>query len=167
MPKLLFTLAFAFVLLVTFTAPPESYGCGYGFSGRDGRLFVYMSKPHDHLFAEQAGPPAHPTIITSAEEAASYFDEFGLATLDQRVDWSKQSVLVFAWTGAPDDRLQVMNKLDDKVDRLYLYTPGKTMGQRRHLEVYRVDHDMNWQFHALPDRMEHLVELNLGDIRDA
>lgn len=159
--------ATALVLLCSFAVTSVSYSCGYGFSGRDGRLFVYMSKPHEHLFAEQAGPPAQPLVITSAEEAASYFDEFGQRTLDRRVDWSKQSILVFAWTGAPDDRMQIMNKLDDETDRLFLYTPGKHEGQRRHLEVYKIDHSMNWLFHALPARLEHLVGNTTGDLRDA
>jgi hypothetical protein len=158
--------ALAVALLCSLTVTSVSYSCGYGFSGLNGRIYVYMSKPHDHLFAREAGPPIHPLRITSAEEAASYFDEFGLATLDRRVDWSKQSILVFAWTGAPDDSIQIMNKIDDDVDRLFLYSPGKHEGQRRHLEVYRVDHDMNWDFHALPDRLEHLVETNAGDLRD-
>lgn len=159
--------AFAIVLVCSLVVTSVSYSCGYGFSGRNGRLFVYVSQPHEHLFAEEAGPPTHPLMITSMEEAASYFDEFGLATLDRRVDWSKQSILVFAWTGAPDDRLQIMNKVDDQVDRLFLHLPGKHEGQRRHLAVYRVDHDMNWDFHALPARLEHLVETTTGDLRDA
>lgn len=159
--------ATAVVLLCSLAVTSISYSCGYGFSGRNGRLFVYVSAPYEHLFDEQPGAPSQPLIITSAEEAASYFDEFGLATLDERVDWSTQSVLIFAWTGASDDRLQVMNKLDNEVDRLYLYTPGQAEGQRKHLEVYRVDHKMNWQFHALPDRMELLVETRTGDLRDA
>ena len=159
--------ALALALLCSLTLTSVSYACGYGFAGRHGRLFVYVSQPHEHLFDQQPGPPVHPVKITSAEEAASYFDEFGLATIEREIDWSKQSILIFAWTGAPDDRLQVMNQLDDKTDRLYLYTPGKAEGQRRHLEVYRVDHDMNWQFHALPDRFEHLVETHTGDLRDA
>lgn len=160
-------IAFAVILLCSFAVTSVSYSCGYGFSGLHGRIFVYMSQPHDHLFAEEAGPPMHPLEITSAEEAASYFDEFGLATLERRVDWSKQSILVFAWTGAPDDRLQIINELDDELDRLYLYMPGKHEGQRKHLEVYRVDHSMDWQFHALPARLEHLVDTAAGDLRGA
>ena len=157
----------AIALLCSLVITSVSYPCGYGFSGRDGRLFVYMSKPHDHLFAEKAGPPINPVMITSAEEAASYFDEFALRTIERRMDWSKQSILVFAWTGAPDDRIQIMNNLDDEVDRLYLYIPGKTQGQRKHLEVYRVDHKMHWHFHALPAQLEHLVDNMPGGLRDA
>ena len=167
MPKYVFPVALAFALTCSFIVPSVTYSCGYGFSGRNGRMFVYMSHQHDHLFAEKPGVLAHPLVITSAEEAVSYFDEFAVKTLERRVDWSKQSVLVFAWTGAADDRLQVLNGVDDNLDRLFLLTPGKSAGQRKHLEVYRVDHDMQWDFHALPDRLEHLVELQTGDLRDA
>jgi len=157
----------AIALLCSLLVTSVSYPCGYGFSGRDGRLFVYMSKPIEHLFAKEVGPPVQPLIITSAEEAASYFDEFGLQTIDRRIDWAKQSLLVFAWTGASDDRIQIMNQLDDEVDRLFLYIPGKHDGQRRHLEVYKIDHEMDWQFHALPAQLEHLVDTKTGDLRDA
>jgi hypothetical protein len=158
---------FAVILLCSLALTSVSYACGYGFSGLNGRIYVYMSKPNDHLFAKDAGPPMHPLMITSAEEAASYFDEFALRTLDRRVDWSKQSLLVFAWTGAPDDSMQIFNELENEIDRLFLYTPGKHEGQRRHLEVYRIDHEMNWYFHALPARIEHLVDTKSGDLRDA
>lgn len=158
---------FPVILLCSFAVTSVSYSCGYGFSGRNGRLFVYMSIPNGHLFDKEAGPPTHPLVITSAEEAVSYFDEFGLDTIERRMDWSKQSILVFAWTGASDDRMQIMNEPDDQVDRLFLYTPGMRQEQRRHLEVYRIDHDMNWQFHALPVRFENLVETRTGDLQDA
>ncbi len=80
----------------------------------------------------------NPLLIQSVEEAAPYFDAKNLATLKDKVDFSKQEVLVFAWRGSGQDLLDyvVLESFPEQIR--FRYQRGRTRDLRQHVKVFIV-----------------------------
>lgn len=85
-----------------------------------------------------------PVVIRSDEDAAKYFGEDALATLRKQVDFKKQIVLVFAWKGSGQDRLEyaVAESFPEQI--FFSLKPGKTRDLRSHVEVYALRSNVKW-----------------------
>jgi hypothetical protein len=86
-----------------------------------------------------------PLVVKSAEEAAKHFDEEALAALKKRVDFQKQIVLVFAWKGSGQDKLdyKVLESFPEQV--VFELTPGRTKDLRSHTHVYVLRANVKWK----------------------
>ncbi|MBM4043218.1 MAG: hypothetical protein FJ290_32420 [Planctomycetes bacterium] len=85
-----------------------------------------------------------PHVLRSEKEAAEHFDEGELAKLKQQVDFSKQFVLLFAWQGSGQDRLEhaVAESYPEQV--FFTYKPGRTRDLREHVRLYALRSNVTW-----------------------
>lgn len=99
--------------------------------------------PKESVFEAVKGKD--PLIIRSADEAAKHFDDKALATLKKHVDFKHQIVLVFAWKGSGQDKLdyKVLESFPEQV--VFELTPGRTKDLRSHTQVYVLRSDVKWK----------------------
>lgn len=83
-----------------------------------------------------------PLLLQSIDEAAAYLGEKHLAALKDKVNFSKQEVLVFAWLGSGQDRIayEVLESLPEQIR--FSYQPGRTRDLRPHVKVFAVRSDV-------------------------
>ena len=64
--------------------------------------------------------------------------------LAEKVDFAQQMVLVFAWRGSGQDKLdsQVAESYPEQIT--FLHTKGRTKDLRPHLEVYALRSNVKW-----------------------
>lgn len=85
-----------------------------------------------------------PLELKSAEDAKEYFDEKALAMLVEEVDFEKQVVLVFAWRGSGQDKLNfaVAESFPEQVH--FTLKRGFTRDLRPHVHVYALRSNVKW-----------------------
>ena len=86
-----------------------------------------------------------PIIIESAEEAAKYFSKQSVAKLTAKVDFEKQTVLLFAWRGSGGDRLSYTVAESYPEQIRFKYQPGRTRDLRPHVYVYALRNNVTWK----------------------
>ncbi len=94
--------------------------------------------------AFEAASHKHPLPIRSAKEAAAYFPSPDLARLRREVDFSRQVVLLFAWRGSGQDRLEYLEQTSPPAAVVFTYTPGRTKDLRAHHQVFVLRSDVVW-----------------------
>ena len=94
--------------------------------------------------AFEAASHKHPLSIRSAKEAAAYFPAPDLARLRREVDFSRQVVLLFAWRGSGQDRLEPLEQTSPPGAVVFAYTPGLTRDLRAHHQVFVLRADAVW-----------------------
>jgi hypothetical protein len=70
----------------------------------------------------------------------SWFLRHGKAVedrLDREINFNKQKLLVFAWSGSGGDKLGY--KINNKREVLFQFQPGMTKDLRLHLELFALD----------------------------
>jgi hypothetical protein len=85
-----------------------------------------------------------PLLLKSEKEAAEHFDAEELAKLNKQVDFAKQFVLLFAWRGSGQDRLDsaVAESYPEQI--FFTYAPGRTRDLREHVRVYALRANVKW-----------------------
>ena len=85
-----------------------------------------------------------PQVIRTAEDAAKHFDEANLKALAEKVDFAQQIVLVFAWRGSGQDRLEsrVAESYPEQIT--FSLTPGRTRDLRQHIEIFALRSNVKW-----------------------
>ena len=85
-----------------------------------------------------------PIVIRSEADAAPHFGDEALAALRKQVDFAQQIVLVFAWRGSGQDRLDyaVMESYPEQV--AFRLKPGRTRDLRPHVHVYALRANVAW-----------------------
>ncbi len=85
-----------------------------------------------------------PIVIQTAKQAAEHFAGDQLEALSKQVDFDKQLVLVFAWRGSGQDRLDyvVMESFPEQVR--FTYKPGRTRDLRPHVYVFALRSNVKW-----------------------
>ena len=88
-----------------------------------------------------------PLELKSAEDAKAYFSDDQLKVLNKNVDWDKQTVLVFAWRGSGQDKMEakVHEKGDDGLLVEFVYTAGRTRDLREHTRFFAVRKGVAWK----------------------
>ena len=83
-----------------------------------------------------------PVVIYSVDEITKYFDAKNSANLKSRVDFGKQEVLVFAWRGSGQDRIEyeVLESFPEQIR--FSYHPGRTRDLRQHVKIFVVRSDV-------------------------
>jgi hypothetical protein len=92
----------------------------------------------------KAGDPTKPTEIKTGDELAKspLFGEGAADTLKKHVDFEKEKLVVFAWSGSGRDSVGGATLTEDKKPTArFIYTPGATRDLRRHLRVFVVPKD--------------------------
>ncbi len=86
-----------------------------------------------------------PRVIKDRQSAAKYFAPQQVENLVQKVDFSQQVVLLFAWRGSGQDRLkyEVRESYPEQVE--FKYQPGRTRDLRSHSHVYVLRRNVAWQ----------------------
>ena len=85
-----------------------------------------------------------PTRIATEEEAAKVFEGEALAKLKEKVDFEKQIVLVFAWRGSGQDKLNhvVLESFPEQVR--FSIERGRTRDLRPHVHVFALRSNVDW-----------------------
>lgn len=96
-------------------------------------------------FPAKPGKPASPTVITSADDLAKN-EVVGKAADDLKklVDFTKDKLLVFTWSGSGQDNIFVaITTAGDKKSVAVVFMPGKTFDLREHIRLYIVPRDVS------------------------
>ncbi len=91
----------------------------------------------------KGGNMPKPVEIKSADElakAAMFADDAGRAAIKKQVDFSKQKLVVFVWSGSGGDKLSGAMTRDGK-SAVFTYTAGVTDDLKRHAHVFAVHKD--------------------------
>ena len=86
-----------------------------------------------------------PVELTSLEDAKKYFEGDALDQLKAKVDFGNQIVLVFAWRGSGQDKLDyvVMESFPEQI--AFSYRPGRTRDLRPHVHVFALRTNVKWR----------------------
>lgn len=91
-----------------------------------------------------ASGSSKPIAIKSEKDAAAYFAEGELAKLKKEVDFSKQIVVLFAWSGSGQDKIEYTIAESFPEQIRFTYTPGRTRDLRQHVGVYVLRANVTW-----------------------
>jgi len=85
-----------------------------------------------------------PLVLRTAEDAGKHFDEANLKKLAEKVDFTQQVVLVFAWRGSGQDKLEstVAESCPEQIRFRLLH--GRTRDLRQHVEVHALRSNVKW-----------------------
>jgi len=88
-----------------------------------------------------------PTVIASADELAKAIEDAGAQdTIKKAVDFAKQKLLYFAWSGSGGDKLGfTVGKSDKAPEVAFQLTRGLTRDLRAHFKLYAVPKDATWR----------------------
>ena len=86
-----------------------------------------------------------PVELTSLEDAKKHFEGDVLDQLKAKVDFGNQIVLVFAWRGSGQDKLDyvVMESFPEQI--AFSYRPGRTRDLRPHVHVFALRSNVKWR----------------------
>lgn len=89
-----------------------------------------------------------PIQVRSEQDAGKYFTGNALKTLIKQVDFQKQFVLVLAWKGSGQDRLEytVAESFPEQIT--FSMAPGKTFDLRSHAKVFALRANVKWGIRA-------------------
>lgn len=99
-------------------------------------------KPQKSAFAGSAWNK--PIVIKSAKDAAKHFDKDALDVIAKKVDFEEQVVLVFAWKGSGQDKLnyEILESFPEQVP--FSRRPGLTRDLRPHSRVFALRSNVRW-----------------------
>jgi hypothetical protein len=94
-----------------------------------------------------SGTVDKPTKITSADELAKAVpDKVWQGTIAKQVDFAKEYLVLFGWSGSGQDKLSFNVEKDNKRQVVvFSYVPGKTRDLRPHVFLYAVPKDASWR----------------------
>lgn len=79
-----------------------------------------------------------PTVITNVEELAKTFKEEAVRTaIEKQVNFEKEQVIYFAWSGSGGDKLSYkIEGSKEKPEVVFQYNPGFTRDLQRHSRLF-------------------------------
>jgi hypothetical protein len=98
--------------------------------------------PNESAF--KASGSTKPVALKSEKEAGDYFTAEELAKLTKQVDFKTQIVLLFAWQGSGQDKLDYTIAESFPEQIRFTYTPGRTKDLRPHIHVYALRSNVTW-----------------------
>jgi len=93
-------------------------------------------KANDQIW--KAAKRGVPLTLRSKSEAARYFAEPQLKLLLKKVDFQKQTLLVFAWRGSGQDKMTYTIAESFPEQITFKILPGRTRDLRPHLNIYAI-----------------------------
>ena len=103
---------------------------------------IGAAKPGVEIF--KAAKRGEPLVLKTADEAAEHFGEEALATLKEKVDFEQQIVLVFAWRGSGQDKLNYVVAESFPEQITFRIQPGRTRDLRPHVHVFALRSNVKW-----------------------
>jgi hypothetical protein len=100
-------------------------------------------RPNKSVFKESSA--TKPLVLRSAEDAGKHFDEENLGRLKKKVDFTKQLVLVFAWRGSGQDKLNYSVAESYPEQIFFTYKRGRTRDLRPHVYVFALRSNVTWK----------------------
>jgi hypothetical protein len=98
--------------------------------------------PNEAAFT--ASSATKPIVLKSAEEAAPYFTAENLGKLGKEVDFTAQFVLLFAWQGSGQDKIDYTVAESWPEQIRFGYTPGRTFDLRPHTRIFVLRSNVVW-----------------------
>ena len=92
----------------------------------------------------KGGRPPQPTVLKSEKEASECFSEAELAKLKEKVDFTRQIVLLFAWRGSGQDKLSYSVSESNPEQITFTYRGGMTRDLRPHIHIYSLRSNVKW-----------------------
>jgi hypothetical protein len=88
-----------------------------------------------------------PVVIAGAEQLAKAIkDEAAVTTVKKAVDFEKEQVVYFAWSGSGQDKLTFAAGSDKAdPDVIFTYTPGRTRDVRMHKKLFALPKDARFK----------------------
>ncbi len=86
-----------------------------------------------------------PTVIKTEAEAAKLFGEKALEALMKQVDFKQQIVLVFAWKGSGQDKLEYDVAESSPEQITFRIERGRTRDLRPHVKIFALRADVKWK----------------------
>ena len=94
------------------------------------------------LEAKKGAKPGEPSKVTSKDELAKAVeDKDTMDAIAKAVDFDKEYVLIFAWSGSGGDKLSAAGEKDAAV---FTLARGRTKDLRMHAHVFAVAKDAKW-----------------------
>jgi len=100
-------------------------------------------QPKQHIF--EAASAKEPLVLHNLEKAREYFEEGALKAIAEKVDFTQQVVLVFAWRGSGQDRLESIVAESYPEQVTFTLVPGRTRDLRPHVEIYALRSNVKWK----------------------
>ncbi|GAB4138914.1 MAG: hypothetical protein Tsb009_07460 [Planctomycetaceae bacterium] len=86
-----------------------------------------------------------PLVIKSKKEAIKHFSKAEVAKLAKQVDFKQQFVLIFAWRGSGQDKMQTV-VLESYPEQIHFsYKPGRTRDLRPHVYIFALRSNVKWK----------------------
>lgn len=102
---------------------------------------------------QAGGQPDKPTVIGNGEELAKAIpDEQTRARIRKEIDFDKERLLYFAWTGSGEDRLtwdvNVLCSKSREREVIFRYHRGRTDDTKSHIRLLAIPKDkrVSWRF---------------------
>jgi acetyl esterase/lipase len=86
----------------------------------------------------------NPLVLRSQKEAAEHFGDEPLAALAKQVDFERQIVLLFAWQGSGQDRLEFAVAESAPEQVVFSYKAGRTRDLREHVKLFALRKNVAW-----------------------
>ncbi len=99
----------------------------------------------DDKIESKGGKATEPVKVTSAAELEKAVpDEATRTRLAKLVDFKTHALLIFAWQGSGQDKIEytVLESYPEQI--AFTYTPGRTKDLRSHVHLYAVRNDVKW-----------------------
>lgn len=112
---------------------------------KPGEPITAIAVEKDDKIEAKGGKATEPVKVTSAAELEKAVpDETTRKRLAKLVDFKTHALLVFAWQGSGQDKLDfaVLESYPEQV--AFSYTPGRTKDLRTHVHLYAVRSDVKW-----------------------
>ncbi len=89
-----------------------------------------------------------PLVLRSEKDAAEHFAAGDVAVMAKQVDFKQRFVLVFAWRGSGQDKLDynVLESFPEQV--VFNYKPGRTRDLRPHVYIFALRSNVRWRVGA-------------------
>jgi len=93
-------------------------------------------KPNEQIW--KVAKRGVPLTLRSKSEADRYFAQPQLKLLLKKVDFQKQTLLVFAWRGSGQDKMTYTIAESFPEQIIFKILPGRTRDLRPHLNIYAI-----------------------------
>ena len=97
------------------------------------------------------GSVEEPLFLNSNDDLDKLIQDKKLSkTYSKHVDWEKQVVLVFRWSGSGQDQLETRTKGEEPVTVQFVYRRGRTRDLRPHLKLFVIERGVQWIVESRP-----------------
>jgi hypothetical protein len=94
--------------------------------------------------AYKSSSATKPLLLKTEKDAAAYFTADELAKLTRQVDFNSQIVLLFAWQGSGQDKLDYSVAESYPEQIRFTHTPGRTKDLRQQVHIYALRANVVW-----------------------